>query len=71
MTEDRAAAAPSSALGSRQAAEARLRALSEIGRAATSTPPAQRLRRVLEAARAANAAASISLGVWQADVQLL
>jgi diguanylate cyclase (GGDEF)-like protein len=71
MTDDLAGATRTDGSGLRAAAEARLRALSDIGRAATSTPAGDRLRRVLDAARGATGAASVSLGVWQEEVQLL
>lgn len=58
-------------LGGREAAEARLRALTEIGRAVTSRPAAGGRYHVIDAARVAMAAASASLGVWRPERQLL
>ena len=51
--------------------EARLRALSNIGRAGVGAPPVQAIRLVLVAAMHALEGASASLGIWDDESQLL
>lgn len=67
----RAGGTRESSLGRREAAERRLRALGEIGHAATTGPTTERRQRVVEAARVAMGAASASLGVWRPERKVL
>lgn len=55
----------------RDVAEARLRALTDIGRAALTAHPDEAFEGIVRAARIALAGASISLGVWEPERQHL
>ncbi|MFZ0323591.1 MAG: GGDEF domain-containing protein [Actinomycetes bacterium] len=55
----------------RDLAESRLRALTEIGRAAMTSSPHDALEAVVRSARAAMGGVSASLGVWEPDAQHL
>ena len=55
----------------RDRSEARLRALSEIGRVGVGAPPGSAVRLVLVAAMRALDADSASLGIWDDEAQLL
>jgi diguanylate cyclase (GGDEF)-like protein len=66
-----ASSRPPADLERRDRAEARLRALSEIGRAAMVPGRDEAVEAVVRAARLALGGASISLGVWEPDARVL